>query len=95
MPGFEPEEHQEPPHPDKDRPDQGLPLPANQRQLALVKKGHRYVFHYAPGQECELLERLVGLAHEPGGTLGMFDVAVLSHQLGRCLSQQLEQLSDQ
>jgi len=62
------------------------------RQLALVKHGHRYVFNYQPGRESELLERLTDMAHDPDCSLGMFDAAVLSHQVGRCLSQQIEQL---
>ena len=82
-----------------DASDQGdavpAPVDAQQRQLALVKQGHRYVFHYTPGQECELLERLASLARDPSCTLGMFDVAVLSHQLGRRLNQQVEQLLKQ
>ncbi len=60
------------------------------RQLALVKSGHRYVFHYQPGKESELLDRLVSMARDSECSLGMFDAAVLSHQIGRRLSQQVE-----
>ncbi len=62
------------------------------RQLALVKRGHRYIFDYAPGQETQLLERLAAMARDPNCSLGMFDVAVLSHQVGRGLSQQVQQI---
>ena len=62
------------------------------RQLALAKQGHRYVFDYAPGQETELLERLVHLANDPNCALGMFDAAVLSHQVGMSLSQQVGEM---
>lgn len=65
---------------------------ADQRQLALVKRGQRYVFQYLPGQEPELLQRLANLARDPACPLGMFDAAVLSHQVGQRLSQQVEQL---
>lgn len=65
---------------------------AGSRQLALVKRGHRYVFDYTPGQESEVLERLVHLAHDPDSTLSMFDAAVLCHQLGAGLSQQVDEM---
>ena len=74
----------------KDHPH--LPSPLPERQLALVKHGHRYVFHYSPGQEPELIERLANLARDSSCSLGMFDAAVLSHQVGRRLSQQVEKL---
>ena len=62
------------------------------RQLALAKNGHRYVFDYTLGQEAELLERLVHLAQDPGCALEMFDAAVLSHQVGMGLSQQVGEM---
>ena len=62
------------------------------RQLALAKHGHRYVFDYTLGQETELLKRLVHLAHDPGCALEMFDAAVLSHQVGMSLSQQVGEM---
>ena len=62
------------------------------RQLALVKRGHRYVFNYAQGQEYELLQKLESLARDPHCSLEMFDAAVLSHQIGRRLSQQVERM---
>lgn len=65
---------------------------AGQRQLALVKRGRRYVFDYTTGQETELLQRLADMARDPSCSLGMFDVAVLSHQVGRGLNQQVQEL---
>jgi len=62
------------------------------RQLALAKNGHRYVFDYTLGQEAELLERLVHLAQDPSCALEMFDAAVLSHQVGMGLSQQVGEM---
>ena len=97
MSGFDPTGQPQQPSPD-DTP-QGAdgwgsakPKPTGSRQLALVKRGHRYVFDYTPGQESEVLERLVGLAHDPDCTLGMFDAAVLCHQLGTGLSQQVDEM---
>lgn len=63
---------------------------ASTSQLALVKHGHRYVFNYTPGEEPQLLERLINMAHDPSCPLEMFDAAVLSHQVGKRLSQQLQ-----
>ncbi len=79
------------PHQGFDPPPDGEPEPG-QRQLALVKNGHRYVFNYAPGHESELLDRLVSLARDPNCSFGMFDAAVLSHQVGRRLNQQVEKM---
>jgi hypothetical protein len=63
---------------------------ASRRQLALVKHDHRYVFNYTPGEESELFERLIHMARDPNCPLEMFDAAVLSHQVGKRLSQQIE-----
>lgn len=69
-----------------------IPVGESQRQLALVKNGHRYVFHYSAGQESELLERLSSMARDPACKLEMFDAAVLSHQVGQRLGQQIDQI---
>lgn len=85
---------QDQPHEDHSSIPGGSAMPADeaQRQLALVKNGHRYVFHYSAGQESELLERLSNMARDPGCKLEMFDAAVLSHQVGQRLGQQIEQI---
>jgi len=54
----------------------------NQRQLVLLKKGHRYVFRYQVGEEAKVLASLVEMARDPHSELDWFDAAVLSHQLG-------------
>ena len=71
------------------------PLPeadASHRQLVLVKNGQRYVFRYTLGDEAELLESLIELARDPESDLTWFDAAVLSHQMGRRLSQKLDKI---
>ncbi|MEX2213922.1 MAG: hypothetical protein WD768_07330 [Phycisphaeraceae bacterium] len=62
------------------------------RQLVLVKNGHRYVFRYAIGEETKVLAGLVEMARDPHSELDWFDAAVLSHQLGQRMSEQLDRL---
>jgi hypothetical protein len=62
------------------------------RQIALVKHGQRYIFRYAPGEESQVLASLVELAKDPDSELDWFDAAVLCHQMGKRLSQQLERM---
>ncbi len=66
--------------------------PAEVRQIALVKHGQRYVFRYAPGEESQVLAALVDLAKDADSELDWFDAAVLCHQMGKRLSQQLERM---
>ena len=63
-----------------------------QRQVVLVKHGHRYVFRYERGEESKVLTGLVDMARDPESDLDWFDAAVLSHQLGERMSEQLQQL---
>ena len=63
------------------------------RQIVLVKKGRRYVFRYELGEETKLLHHLVGLVQKGEGELDWFDAALLSHQMGRRLGNQLEQMT--
>lgn len=62
------------------------------RQLVLVKNGHRYVFRYERGEETKVLAGLVDMARDPKSELDWFDAAVLSHQLGQRMSEQLDRL---
>ena len=55
-----------------------------------MKKGHRYVFEYTPGQEAKLLGDLINMARDPSCPLNMFDAAMLSHQMGQGLGQSVE-----
>ena len=59
------------------------------RQVVLVKRGQRYVFRYMPGDESKLFEDLMEMADDPIFDLDWFDAAVLSHQVGQRISQQL------
>lgn len=63
--------------------------PARARELVLVKKTQRFVFRCQPGDEASLLTRLHDLARDPDVELTSFDAAMLSHQVGRQLAQQL------
>ena len=64
----------------------------DRRQLVLVKNGHRYVFRYERGEETKVLAGLVEMARDPKSELDWFDAAVLSHQLGQRMSEQLDRL---
>lgn len=94
MPDHDHDNPFESPHPGDSpspgREDQDLFDDASRRQLALVKDDHRYVFNYTPGEESELFERLIHMARDPNCPLEMFDAAVLSHQVGKRLSQQID-----
>jgi len=81
----------DPPPPGQDDLDQAFD-PQVRRQLVLVKHGHRYVFRYERGEETKVLSGLIDLARDPQNELDWFDAAVLSHQLGERMSEQLERL---
>jgi hypothetical protein len=61
-------------------------------QLALVKRGQRYIFRYRPGEEPKMLASLVEMARDPASDLDWYDAAMLSHQMGQKLSAQLQRL---
>lgn len=64
----------------------------DETRLELVKNGHRYVFSYAQGEESKLLASVLDMARDPEYPLDMFDAALLSHQIGRSMAQQLRDL---
>ena len=74
----------------------GQPSPddrdASMRQVVLVKRGQQYVFRYTPGEENKLLRGLADMARDPKCDLNWFDAAVLSHQMGQRISQQLDDI---
>lgn len=63
--------------------------PNGGRELLLVKDGQRYTFRCAPGQEPQLLDQIIEMARDPGSDLQWFDAAMLSHQLGARMVDQL------
>lgn len=71
--------------------DGSLPGPG-QRQLVLNKQGLRYVFRYTVGQEASFLKGIQALASSKNSTITWFDAAVLCHQMGQRLSQDLNAL---
>jgi hypothetical protein len=62
------------------------------RQLTLVKKGHYYMFRYAPGDEAALIQTLIDRAQDPACPLDWFDAAVLSHQMGHRMANEMQTL---
>lgn len=73
-------------------PPSGEGSSAPKRQVALVKGAHRYIFRYAPGEEARLLQGLTEMAKDSKCDLNWFDAAVLSHQLGQRIGQQLDRI---
>jgi len=59
------------------------------RELVLVKASQRYVFRCARGEEPKLLDQLIDMARDPESDLQWFDAAMLSHQLGTRIADQL------
>lgn len=59
------------------------------REVALVKNGRRYVFRYSVGEEGRVMKSLSEMARDPACDLGWFDAALLSHQMGRGMEQEL------
>ncbi len=59
------------------------------RELQLVKHGQRYVFRCAHGQEPQLLDQIIEMARDSESDIQWFDAAMLSHQLGSRMADQL------
>lgn len=62
------------------------------RQLTLVKKGQYYIFRYQPGDEGQMLQTLIEMAEKPASALDWFDAAVLSHQMGHRMADEMQAL---
>jgi hypothetical protein len=62
------------------------------RQLTLIKKGHYHLFRYQPGEESALMQVLVEKAEDPKCDFNWFDAAVLSHQLGHRMADEMQHL---
>ncbi len=65
---------------------------SSRRELQLVKGGHRYVFRYRAGQEERMIEDLKTMGQDPNHPLTMYDVAMLSHQLGQGLGRRFVEI---
>lgn len=66
------------------------PLPG-QRQLVLNKRGQRHVFRYQIGEEVTFIRGIQALAASKDSDITWFDAAVLSHQMGQWLGQDMHQ----
>lgn len=62
------------------------------RQLVLSKKSQRWVFRYAPGEEAAVLRSMAQAAADPDLDFDWFDAAVLCHQMGRGMHDQLKNM---
>ena len=52
------------------------------RELVLCKRGQRYVFACAPGEQMLLLEQLRRMARDPDSGIEWFEAALLARHLG-------------
>ena len=71
---------------------QGAEMVEEQRQLTLLKKGEYYVFRYLPGEEARMISVLMEKAQDPKSPIDWFDAAVLSHQMGHRMADQMQKL---
>lgn len=62
------------------------------KELVLIKKTHRWVFRYRSGEEATVLRVLASTARDTEQDFDWFDAAVLSHQMGDKLHQQLKDI---
>lgn len=86
------------PNRDESSDDENAPVAPSEtsgggRELVLVKHGQRFIFRYEPGDETRVLAEILELARNPDSKLDAFDAAVLSHQMGVQLSEQLKCLN--
>ena len=66
--------------------------PPAMKQISLSKGKESFVFRYADGEERGVLEALADFAKRRDVKFDWFDAAILSHQLGQHLSQELQSL---
>jgi len=65
------------------------------QQISLVKGSHRYVFRYTPGDEPQIIDSFINLADDMDNEFDWFDAAVLSYQMGKQMTRQLDQAMEQ
>ena len=61
-------------------------------QLVLQKRDQSWVFRYQPGHESQVLKSIAAAAADPTRDFDWFDAAVLCHQMGDTMHEQLRQL---
>ncbi len=66
--------------------------PQPEVQLVLQKRDQRWVFRYMPGEESDVLQSLASTAGDPSKDFDWFDAAVLSHQMGGNMHDQLKKI---
>jgi hypothetical protein len=79
------------PNPESNDPQSPSP-DSKSAELVLVKKHQRWVFRYRPGEEAAVLRWLADTARDPACDFDWFDAAVLSHQMGSQMHQQLKDM---
>jgi hypothetical protein len=65
------------------------------RQISLVKGSERYVFRYSPGNEPQIIDSFVDMADDIDSDFDWFDAAVLSYQMGKQMTRQMDKTIEQ
>jgi hypothetical protein len=65
---------------------------SQKKELSLLKGNQKFLFRYDPGNEEEVLDSFIELAHDRRQDFDWFDAAVLSFQLSKHLVQEADQL---
>jgi len=60
------------------------------KTLSLVKDDQQFCFRYEVGYEAQVLDALVEMVHSSDLKFDWFEAAVLSHQLGQHLAEELK-----
>ena len=69
--------------------------PRTLRRLTLAKEEQHYIFTYEPGRELDVLAAIVALVQDSASGLDWYDAAVLSHQMGQQMTEQLDRLASE
>ncbi|MCP4709632.1 MAG: hypothetical protein GY869_13480 [Planctomycetes bacterium] len=67
-------------------------MPKLQKELSLLKGNQKFLFRYEPGNEEEILDAFVDMAHDRNQDFDWFDAAVLSFQLSKNLVDEADEL---
>lgn len=59
-------------------------------RLQLLRGNHRFEIRYDVGEEAKVLETLIDMINNPDVKFDWFDAAILTHQMGHHLAQELK-----
>ncbi len=62
------------------------------REVKLVKNNEQWIFRFKHGEEANVLQQLARNARDPKLDFNWFDAAVLSHQIGDGIGEQIKEM---